>query len=101
MRLYWNTAALIYVLSVAAVMPPWQSACDTTWSTKLKIVTIRPFTEQGFPGGSVVKNWPANAGDTRGLWKRKWQPTPVLVLGILHGQRSLAVIVHGVTKGRT
>ena len=44
----------------------------------------------GFPGGSVVKNPPANAGDAgdmgsilgseRSPWRRKWQPTPVLLL---------------------
>ena len=51
---------------------------------------------QGFPGGSVVKNLPANAEDV-GLnlgskipWKRKWQPTPVFLPGESHGQRSLA-----------
>ena len=50
----------------------------------------------GFPGDSVVKNMPANAGDTgsipglgRFLWRRKWQPTPVFLPGEFHGQRSL------------
>ena len=47
----------------------------------------------------VVKNPPANPGDTRptGLipgsgrfpWWRKWQPTPALLSGESHGQRSL------------
>ena len=41
----------------------------------------------GFPGGPVIKNSPANAGDERcGFdtwvkktpWRRKWQSTPVL-----------------------
>ena len=50
---------------------------------------------QGFPGGSVVKNPPANARDTRDPWvgkipwKRKWQPTPVFLPGEFHGQRNL------------
>ena len=53
----------------------------------------------GFPVGVVVKNLPANAGDARGRfdpwvgkipWGRKWQPTPVFLLGESHGQRSLA-----------
>ena len=52
----------------------------------------------GFPGGSVVKNPSANAGDTRDMgsipgkipWNRKWQPTPVSLPGESHGQRSLA-----------
>ena len=47
----------------------------------------------------VVKNPPANAGNTRdagsipgsGLipWSMKWQPTPVFLPGESHGQRSL------------
>ena len=46
-----------------------------------------------FPGGSVVKNLPASAGDI-GLipkipWKRAQQPTPVFLPGKSHGQRSL------------
>ena len=54
----------------------------------------------GFPGGRIVKNLPANVGDARdtGLipgsgrfsWSRKWQPTPVFLLGKFHEQRSLA-----------
>ena len=52
----------------------------------------------GFPGGSMVKNQPANAGDT-GLshswvgkipWRRKLQPTLVFLPGKSHEQRSLA-----------
>ena len=55
-------------------------------------------------GGPVVKNPPANAGDTRdagsgrsglsGLgrssWRRAWPPTLVFLPGKFHGQRSLA-----------
>ena len=51
----------------------------------------------GFPGGSGVKNPPANAGDSgdAGLipgvkklpWRRKWQPTPVFLPEESHGQR--------------
>ena len=50
----------------------------------------------GFPGGSVVKNLPANAGRhgfdpwVREIpWRRKWQPTPVLLPGKSHGQRGI------------
>ena len=53
----------------------------------------------GFPGGAVVNNPPANAGDIKRLgfdpWVRKipcrraWQPTPVFLPGECHGQRSL------------
>ena len=41
----------------------------------------------GFPGGSVVKTPPANAGDEvrflgwEDIWRRKWQPAPVSCLG--------------------
>ena len=48
------------------------------------------------PGGAVVKKPPANAGDLRdgqfdlwvrkNCWRRKWQPTPVFLLGKFHGQ---------------
>ena len=31
-------------------------------------------------------------------WRRKWQPTPVVLLGESHGQRSWWAIAHGVTK---
>ena len=51
----------------------------------------------GFPGGSVVKNLPANAGDTgdvgsipglgRFPWSRKWQPILVFLPGKSHGQK--------------
>ena len=51
----------------------------------------------GFPGGTVVKNPPANAGDAgstsgsgRSPWRRKWQPTPVFLPGKSHRQGSLA-----------
>ena len=50
---------------------------------------------RGFLSGSVVKNLPANPGDTGDLGsmipcKRKWQPTPVFLPGGSRGQRSLA-----------
>ena len=54
----------------------------------------------GFPGGSVVKNLPANAeatggagsipGSGRSPGKREWQPIPVLLPGKSWGQRNLA-----------
>ena len=52
------------------------------------------FPKTGFPGGSVVKNLPVDAGGldpwVRKIpWKRKWQPTPVFLPGESLGQRSL------------
>ena len=48
----------------------------------------------------MVKNLPANAGNVKrhGFdpwvgkipWRRAWQPTPVVLPGESHGQRSLA-----------
>ena len=67
--------------------------------------------ERAFPAGSVVKNLPASAGDLqemwfdtwvrRILWRRKWQPTPVFLLGKSHGWRSLVDYIHGVAKSWT
>ena len=39
----------------------------------------------------VVKNLPANAGDSDWTipWGREWQTTPVFLPGKFHGQRSL------------
>ena len=60
------------------------SALPITWSSQVAL---------------VVKNPPANAGDTRDMgsiaesetfpWRRTWQPTPVFLPGGSHGQRSL------------
>ena len=51
----------------------------------------------GFLGGVVVKDLPANAGDSDSvsgvgkiIWRRKWQSTLVLLPGKFHGQRNLA-----------
>ena len=56
-------------------------------------------TSWGFPGGSVVKNPPANTGDKTHRfdpslggkipWRKKWQPTRVFLPGEFPGQRSL------------
>ena len=50
---------------------------------------------EGFPGGTVVKNPPANAGDTRDVGLipgsvTKWQPTPLFFTRKFHRQRKLA-----------
>ena len=62
---------------------------------------LLPFTckaDGGFPGGLVVKNPPIMGRYRRFRfypwvqkipWSRKWQPTPVFLPGICHGQRSL------------
>ena len=52
---------------------------------------------QGFPGDSVEKNQPANAGDMglicglgRFPWRRAWHTSPISCLENPHGQRHLA-----------
>ena len=51
---------------------------------------------QGFPGGSAVKASAWNERDLGSIpgsgrfpWRKKWQPTPVLLPGESHGWRSL------------
>ena len=57
-----------------------------------------------FPGGAVVKNVPANAGDARDPWvrkipwRRKWQLTPVFLSGESQGQRSLVGYIQSVSS---
>jgi len=56
----------------------------------------------------MLKNPLANVGDARDArlnpwirkipWKRKWQLISIFLPGKSHGQRSLWVTVHGVTK---
>ena len=61
-----------------------------------KFLCLKPVSMWlGFPGGSLIKNPPANEGEVglilgleRFPWRRKWQPTPVFSLGKSH-QRSL------------
>ena len=64
--------------------------------------------KRGFPGGSVVKNPPANAGDTdlvpgsgRLPRRRKWQPTPGLLPENPMDRGAWQATVHGVTNSQT
>ena len=58
-------------------------------------IYIYIYTHPGFPGSSNGKESAWDAGDL-GLipgqedpWRKKWQPTPLFLLGEFHGQRSL------------
>ena len=72
------------------------------------------------PGGSVGKESACSAGDPSSipgsgregsLWRREWLPTPVILPGEFHGQRSLVGYglrgrkefdtTEGLTQGRT
>ena len=66
---------------------------------------VRLISTSGLPSG---KESACNAGDTgsipgsgRPSWRRKWQPTPVFLLGKSHGQRNLLAKVHRVAKNQT
>ena len=63
----------------------------------------------GFPGDSVVKNPPADAGDTgsipesgrfpgEGNGNADWRTLQELLTGEFHGQRSLVGYSHGVAE---
>ena len=59
----------------------------------------------GFPGGTVIKNPPANAGDARDVGQKdplkKKMATPVFLPGQFYGQRSLHALVHRITESDT
>ena len=65
----------------------------------------------GFPGGTSGEE-PAYQCNRRKrcgldpwvmkiLWRRAWQPTPIFLPGVFHGQRSLAAVVYRVAKSQT
>ena len=65
------------------------------WEIGIDLYTLL-HTKWGFPGGSVVKNLPANAGDAGSIpglgrfpWRRKWQAIPVFLPWTSRRQRSL------------
>ena len=73
--------------------------CFREFKAKEETLITRYGDSEGFPGGSVVKNPPPNAGHARDTgsvpgsgrfpWRRTWQPTAVFLPGEFHGQRSL------------
>ena len=71
------------------------------------VYLIPLIVRQGFPGGSVVKNLPANAGDASsvpglgrspGEGRGKWQPTPVFFPGNPMDRGASWATVHGVAE---
>ena len=71
------------------------------WEIGIDLYTLL-HTKWGFPGGSVVKNLPANAGHAGSIpglgrfpWRRKWQPTLGVLPGNSHVQRILGGYVPG------
>ena len=63
----------------------------------IKAIVVHFWGVKNFPGSKVVRNLPANAGDTgdegsrrvgKIPWRKKWQPTPAFLPGKFHGQWS-------------
>ena len=93
---FWSFNSVIYLwLMIRCPMICNQKVNIRLWSFKCKGSLIL-VTSKGFRGGAVIKNVSANEGNTfdpwvrKSPWNRKWQPTPVFLLGKFHGQRSLA-----------
>ena len=95
-----RTALLAYRQLPPGFIPAWQR--HTHRENKFSDICSYKGTNpiMGFPGGSVVKNLPANAGDAgriprfdpcirRSSWRRKWQPIPVILPRKSHGERNL------------
>ena len=63
------------------------------WGEKSKChkFSDQPRSSQGFPGGSDCKVCLRCGRPRLDPWRRKWQPTPVLLPGKSHGWRILAV----------
>ena len=83
-----DTQQYLWVISQSPKAPPGGRSYQLT----------SVYCPQGFPGGAVVNNSPANRterwedsilGWGRSPWRRKWQPTPIFLPGKFHGQRSL------------
>ena len=81
-------------------LPPGALRVDKSGMLAMYLETVSKFIKKttmickAFPGGTVVKNPPANARDAgdmgsiprfrRSTWRRKWQPTSVFLPGEPH-----------------
>ena len=100
----WEHSGLCYFLISALFILrhpflPLRSFSLVAWPCPVPSLTQPTHSQgmSGFPGGSDGKACSHNAGDpgsipgsgkSPGLW-RKWQPTPVFLLGKSHGQKNL------------
>ena len=90
----------------------WAAVCGVAQSrTRLKrLSSISSSTEHGFPGGSVVKNLPANAVDARDgfdpwvgkiPWRKEWKLTSVSLPGKTMDTGAWQATAQGVTRSWT
>ena len=96
-----NTIAEVWGLStrcLAWAMRAGEGSRSRGWRrTALKLFCFGSLSLWGFPGGSDGKDSACNVRRPgfdpwvgKITWRRKWQPTPVLLPGEFYGQRSLA-----------
>ena len=108
-RLYFiapNTCILHELIFEIPVQ--WFPLSVENWFTH---IYIRIFSNLGFSGGTSGKEptYQCRRHKICGFhpwvreipWRRAWQPTLVFLPGASHGQKSLEVTVHRVTKSRT
>ena len=90
-----STGSLPPLLSIPAVVN--LSMCGTstpscTRSTRTEL-GLKPFCKSDKESACQCRNcrrWEFNPWGRKIPWRRKWQPTPVLLPGESHGQRSLS-----------
>ena len=98
---YYHPAYLAYIQSTSCEMPGWmnhklESRFLGETSTTSDMQVISPLWQNDFLGGSdgksvCLQRWRPGFDPRVGKipWRRKLQPTPVLVPGKSHGRRSL------------
>jgi len=75
----------------------------------LEMQILGPYPRPGLPwwlsgeeSACLCRRCRFNPWVGKSTWRRKWQPTPVLLLGKSYGQKSLAgYTVHGVAESDT
>ena len=82
----------------------WSNSHIHTWLLEKLYYTSK---KKIIPFHQIVKNLPT-VQETRVWslgwkipWRREWLPTPVVLPGESHGQRSLQAVVHGVARSQT
>ena len=105
--LLWTSLLLLFLIIIflwSHTITYLNEIGETSW-----LIYTFLFYKGGFPGGSVVKNPPVNAGDTEevgSIPRSERSPdggngTPVLLPGEFHGQRSLVGYSPWVSKSWT
>ena len=111
---YWSKVDLASLPFIHLVILTYLEVMSAGWLNKLSLAYILLSTTiiwHGFPGGSVVKNLPANAGDARDVcsipgWGRfpgEGNGTPLQYSCLENSMNRGAwrATVHGVTKSQT